>query len=47
MLADYFSSYKFNNKRTPFQEKKNSSKLKDCHIFIVIKGLDYSNIGIH
>ena len=30
MLTDYFSCYKLNNKSTPFQEEKNSPKLKDC-----------------
>ena len=44
---DYFSCYKLNNKSTPFQEKKKSPKLKNCHIFIVIiKVLGYSNIVV-
>ena len=37
MLMDYFSSYQLHNKSTHFQEEKNSPKLRDCQIFIVIK----------
>ena len=29
---DYLSCYKIDNKSTPFQEEKNSPKLKDCEI---------------
>ena len=47
MLTDYFSCYKLDNKSTPFQEEKNSSKFKDCQVFSVIKVLGYSNIGVH
>ena len=47
MLTDYFSCYKLNNKSTPFQEEKNSQKLKDCKIFSVIKVLVYSNNGVN
>ena len=39
MLMDYFSCYKLNNKSTHFEEEKNSPKLKDCKVFIVIKVL--------
>ena len=45
MLTDYFSCYKLNNKSMPFQEEKNSLKIKDCQIFVVIKVLGYSNIN--
>ena len=31
----------------PFQEEKNSPKLKACQSFSVIKVLGYSNIGVH
>ena len=47
MLTDYFCWYKLDNKSTPFQEEKNSSKFKDCQVFSVIKVLGYSNIGVH
>ena len=46
MLTDYFSCYKLNNTSTTFHEEKNSPKLKDRHIFNVIKILGYSNIGV-
>ena len=38
MLTNYFSCYKLNKTSThpPFQEEKNSPKLKDCQIFYVI-----------
>ena len=44
---DYISFYKLNIHPPPFHEKKNSPKLKDCHIFNKIKVLGYSNIGVH
>ena len=47
MLMNYFSCYKLNNKSTPFEEEKNSQILKDCQIFIIIKVLGHSNIGVH
>ena len=31
----------------PFNEEKNSSNLKDCQIFKVIKVLRYSKIGVY
>ena len=31
----------------PFQEEKNSPKLKDCQIFHVIRVLGYSITGVH
>ena len=31
----------------PFQEEKNSPKLKDCQIFDVVRVLGYSNTGVH
>ena len=50
MLTDYVSCNKLNNKSTHthtlFQEEKNSPKPKNCQIFIVIKILWYSNIGV-
>ena len=39
---DYFSCYKLSNKSpSPFQEEKNSPKLKDCQIFSEIKVLGW------
>ena len=47
MLTDYFSCYSLTTNPPPFQEEKNSSKLKDCQIFSVIKVLGYLNIGVY
>ena len=45
MLTDYFSCYKLNKTSTPFQEEKNSFKLKICQIFHVIRVLGYTKIS--
>ena len=45
MLTDYFSCYIYET----YPQKKvhpPSPKLKECQIFIVIKVLGYSNIGV-
>ena len=47
MLTDDFSCYKLNNKSNPFEEDKNSPKLKYYQIFIVNQVLGYSNIAVH
>ena len=44
MLTDYCC---LTTNPPPFQEEKKSTKLKDCQIFIIIKVLEYSNIGVH
>ena len=41
MLTNYFSCYKLNKTSTPFQEEKNSPKLKYCQIVYVIRVLGY------
>ena len=47
MLTNYFSCYKLNMTSTPFQEEKNSPKLKDCQIFYVIRVLGYKTTGVY
>ena len=46
MLTDYFSSYKINNKITPFFNENKSPKLKDC-LFNVIKVLQHLCNGVY